>query len=382
MINTPERVTETSLPTWTVTLTPSPTGISETPIATATPALNTPVSTARPRPGGSGNLSVVSLLGFSLVVLSFAIGFLSLLLFQKSKLAFRTPNFLLSNPLPGHKNTISINRWLLLFLWFGMILFVGYLVVVWVPQFIIGPPRPIAISVMSPLFFDDSLTATPFQPRHPTPVYSSELESKLSPTFDFQGINFRSRADWFRISIDPPSPSVNQGNPINLTFLPSETCDFGDQQACVSSHSLGQQNLVFLTIHSGFGGEGQAFRHAVEGTGINKAAFSLAKVDANLNSLQGAQVSITANGDETGGFAVRGVMRIPAAQVDAYFDLPIAEALKLAASLNPDILSTIDQSQPLLIFETCGWKIPTEPGADSVSNTTGSVYIVVIQPAP
>ncbi len=135
-----------------------------------------------------------------------------------------------------------------------------------------------------------------------------------------------------------------------------------------------------MTIHSGFGGEGQAFRHAIEGTGINRAAFSLEHIDANLDALQNAQVSITTGGDEAGSFEVRGVIRIPASQIDEYFALPIEDALKFGASINPSVWAYIDPEQPVLIFETCGWKVPKEIGVEAVTDTTGSVYIVIIQP--
>lgn len=378
--HTPVMATETSHPTLTVTPTPAPTERSETPVASATPLPGTPISTPRPRPGGDGNLGRVSLLVVTFGALLFAIGFLSFLLLYQSRFAARASNHPQNNLPLGNQKPILRNHWLVLIILISLISLAGFLISVWVPQFIVGQPQPMAVSMISPLSFDNSLTATPFQPRHPTPVYSPELEPENPPTFDFQQINFEPQLDWFQLSIDPPSPQVNQGKPINLSFIPAEACNFGDHQACISTHTMDQQNLIFLTIHSGFGGEGQAFRHAVEGTGINKASFSQAKVAANLSALQAAQVSITTNGDESGGFEVRGVIRVPAIQVDAYFDLPIEAALKMAISLNPDVWSGIDKNLPLLIFETCGWKIPNEPGAEGVSDTTGSVYIVIIQP--
>lgn len=369
-------LTETTSPTLDVT----PTEALETPVPTVTRFANSPTPTPRTRPGGSGNLGIVSLLAVSIGILLFAIGFLGLLLLQKSSLALHVPQILSVDTRPGSQKTISLNRWLLLFVLLSMISLVGYLLSVWVPQLMIGQPRSITVSAISLPGFENHLTATPFQPRHPTPAYSQDNETERSPTFDFQQISFAPQSGGVQISIDPPTSSVNQGKPISLSFIPSETCEFGDQKACVSSHLLDQQNLVFLTIHSGFGGEGQAFRHVIEGTGINKAAYSLEQINANLTALQNAQVSLATNGDEIGGFTVRGIIRIPAAQVDTYFSLPIEDALEFVASLNPGAWSNIDKNQALLIFETCGWKIPAEPGADGVSDTTGSVYIVVIQP--
>ena len=330
--STPEMVTETPLSILSATPTLELTLRSDTPVATATRFVNTPVPTERPRPGGSGNLAMISLLGGALGILSFGIGFLGLLLIQKSRLELRVTNNLRTSSFSGSHKSISFNRWLILLLLVGMISMVGYLLVVWVPQLMIGQPQRIILSEMLPISLNLSLTATPFQPRHPTPDYAIEIEANEPPTFDFQQFDFMPQSAVYQISIDPPSPEVNQGKPINLSFIPGNTCIFGDQQACVSAHDFNNQNLVFITIHSGFGGEGQAFRHAIEGTGINRAAFSLDKVDANLKALQDVQVSISENGDETGGFLLRGVLRIPASQIEAYFALPIEEALKLSAS--------------------------------------------------
>ena len=380
--STPVVLTETPLSILSATPTIGPTLRSDTPVATATYFVNTPVPTERPRPGGSGNFAMIGLLGGALGILSFGIGFLGLLLIQKSRLAFRVTHNLPSGLPPGSYKLILLNRGIILLLLVGMISMVGYLIFVWVPNIIVGQPGPKTISMISMLSIEDSLTATPFQPQHPTPVYAIDFETIEPPTFDFQQFSFMPQSTVFQISIDPPSPEVNQGKPIKLAFIPANICIFGDQQACVSAHRIDHQNLVFLTVHSGYGGEGQGFRHAVEGTGINRAGFSLDKVDAHLNALQGAQVSISEEDDEAGGFLLRGVIRIPASQVEAYFALPIEEALKLAASLNPEVWSTIDQQRALFIFETCGWKLPSEPGSGDVSDTTGSVYIAVIQPIP
>ncbi len=375
---TPANATETAAATLSVT----PGEGSETPNLTETLLPSTPTATPRTRPGGSGNLGKLSFAGIYLSILSFAIGFLSLLLIKNSKLEFRISHNPGNSSQPGNQRTIRISRWLLLLMTASLVFLVGYLILVWVPQFINGQPPITDLAMRPSLSSENSLTATPYQPRHPTPVYTQVLERKEPPTFNFQKINFKPQSGRLNISIDPPSPLVNQGKPINISFIPAETCDFGDQQACVSTHVLDKSNLIFLTVHSGYGGEGQAFRHAVEGTGINRAAFSLSEVNNNLTALQDAQVSVTAHGDEVGGMSVRGVIRIPAAHVDAYFNLPIEDALVFAASLNPEVWSTIDQSQPLLIFETCGWKLPAEPGSAEVSDTTGSVYMIAIQPIP
>lgn len=88
------------------------------------------------------------------------------------------------------------------------------------------------------------------------------------------------------INIIPPDKRVNRGKPIVISFVPGQKCNYGDQSACSSIYqSMMKSEIVFITIHCGVKGEGQAFRHAVEGTGINSAAFDLKKVRNNLMAL-------------------------------------------------------------------------------------------------
>ena len=86
--------------------------------------------------------------------------------------------------------------------------------------------------------------------------------------YDFYGIDFSSSAERIKFEILSPTGDVNQGKPVVLSFIPGNTCIFGDQQACVYPHQAWGQNMIFLTIHSGVGGEGQEFRHVIEGTGL------------------------------------------------------------------------------------------------------------------
>jgi hypothetical protein len=163
-----------------------------------------------------------------------------------------------------------------------------------------------------------------------------------------------------------------------VAFRPAESCKFGDQQACVAT----SQGLIFLTVHSGYGGEGQLFRHALEGSGLNAAAFSLETVHSNMQALQYAQVAIAADGRQQGGLQVQTVVRIPPDRLEEYFALPVEAALELVGNLNPADWAAIDPDKPMLVFETCGWRLPGEPGSEHASATTGSVYVTVIQPVP
>lgn len=85
---------------------------------------------------------MIGLLGISLGALSFAIGFLGLVLLHQMRFA-RAPQKILSKSISKDQKTFSSIRWLMLFGLLGMIILLGYLVSVWVPQLIIGQPQPI-----------------------------------------------------------------------------------------------------------------------------------------------------------------------------------------------------------------------------------------------
>jgi hypothetical protein len=200
------------------------------------------------------------------------------------------------------------------------------------------------------------------------------------PSLDFYRIDFANQRKRVSIQIHPTSTQVNLGRPIAISFYPGNTCIFGDQHACINVfRTTGMQQVIFITVHSGVGGEGQAFRHAVEGSGLNQAAFTRKQVQADLKTLQGASVKISQGKKTVEGFELVALTRIPAQYVDAYFALPVEEALELAESLDPAFAAQIHPSLPLAVFETCGWKMPGEPWAPGVTATTGSVYLGAIQ---
>ena len=146
-------------------------------------------------------------------------------------------------------------------------------------------------------------------------------------------------------------------------------------------------NVVFLTVHSGVGGEAETFRRAVEGRrihslGANRAAYSLKRIQNNLANLTGAQVTVSQGERVLQGLSLVGTARLGPAWLAQYYRLPAGEALELTASLDPAFTARIAPEQPMLIFETCGWKLPSEPGSQGVADTSGSVYLGVIQQSP
>lgn len=225
------------------------------------------------------------------------------------------------------------------------------------------------------------ITPTPTQLLHPTQIAPTETSPEVAgPTLNFYGIDFRNHKQKVRIQIIPPNKKVNGGKPIVLSFIPGRKCNFGDGRACVNSYLAGgESETIFLTVHSGVGGEGQAYRHAVEGTAENQAGIALNQVRANLRALAGAEVIISQGNQVYSGFTLVVTSRIPARKLQKYFHKPIESALAYAASLEPALESLVEPGQPQLVFETCGWQMPGEAWAPGVSSTTFSVYLGVIQ---
>lgn len=229
-----------------------------------------------------------------------------------------------------------------------------------------------------------ALTPTPFRPllhptRTPEPFFEQThppAAQDLSP--EISGIDFSPENPEITLRILPQG-AVNGGNPIEIRFIPGERCQFGDHHACVYVYP--RQNggkVIFLTLHSGVGGEGQAFRHALEGTGLNRASFSLERVHANLETLTGAKVHLLQGRKNRKGFTIAALGRIPPGEVQAYFAAPVEEALSRVSDAYPPFDLSFDPAIDLIVFETCGWRMPGEPWAPGVSDTTGSVYVAVI----
>jgi hypothetical protein len=117
----------------------------------------------------------------------------------------------------------------------------------------------------------------------------------------------------------------------------------------------------------------------LEGTGIDRAALSLKQVEKNLQSLLAAEVLITQSDHKFMDLEVAALVRLPASELKAYIDTPVDQALAYAARFDPSILAFINSAEPLLILETCGWKMSGERLAPGTTDTSASIYIVVIR---
>ena len=197
----------------------------------------------------------------------------------------------------------------------------------------------------------------------------------------FNGIDFGDRSKRIRITIYPPDKRVNKGKPITISFIPGRRCQYSDHRGCVAAFQAAQGNPVtFLSVHSGVRGEGQALRHALEGTSLRGAGYPLSKVVSNLETLDGAEVVITQGKVRIEGFTLVALSRIEPKWVNDYLEQPMDAALPFATALDPGLAA--DPNLPQLVIETCGWRIAGERGAAKVPNTSASIYLGLIQKKP
>jgi len=203
------------------------------------------------------------------------------------------------------------------------------------------------------------------------------------PGADFYGIDFNNSNEWIKIKIIPADKRVNNGKPILINFIPGLHCEFGSNTACVNTYTFGENgSTIFLTIHSGVGGEAQTYRHAMEGTAFDQAAYQVKEIIKNVNAISGAQVIIYQGETTIHGLTLGGSARVPPAYVRQYFELPVMDAFGLAAEINSSLQPYLNSSQPLIVFETCGWRVAGEKSAPGLGSTRSAVYIGVIQKTP
>jgi hypothetical protein len=239
---------------------------------------------------------------------------------------------------------------------------------------------PIEPAAVVSVWSAPTLTPTPFQPQEPTrtalPTRTATPKPTSPPARHFAAQLLEESGSQASLEIDPPA-AVNQGKSIQVNFLPGSECTFGSGTACLSRHQRG--DLLLLTIHSGLGGQAESFRRAVEGIGIDSALYSLARIHANLDALQGAPARLTVGSYMLDNLELVGVARIPPERLQEYFDLPGDAALDLAGEYNPAVKAALASGEELLAFEVCGWSVPGEPWAPGTSATTASIYIGFIR---
>jgi hypothetical protein len=243
-------------------------------------------------------------------------------------------------------------------------------------------------------------TATPFQPVAPTatslPAQTQQLRDALQPTPTpqptaaptptrepltgvWRGIDFNDTTRRIELTIQADSQQLNGGRALHIGFRPGRPCAYINFTACIGLHESEQSSIILATVHSGIGGDGQALRHALEGTGFNQAAFRLDEIQRQMDALHNAQVSIQQGAFTASELRVRAAARVPPDQLDAYFSSPVTEALARLAETDADLAKALKSRRPLLVIETCGWRNPQEAGLPGATDTTGAVYLLVIQ---
>lgn len=227
-------------------------------------------------------------------------------------------------------------------------------------------------------FLPQKATPTPFQPLQPT---AAEVEVEHGNPLNFYGVDFSKWDKRTYIYVYPPGG--RRTRPIVISFLPGATCEYGDQRACVNAYFTAQGGqVIHLSVHSGVEGEAEAFRRWVEGLGMNRAAFTLKQIQNRLRALEGAEVVIVQGKKRVEGFTLVATVRIPPRRINAYFDYPVEQALSYAATLDSRLREYAQAGLPLLVFETCGWKVPGEAWIKGITSTSASAYLGLIQKKP
>ena len=237
---------------------------------------------------------------------------------------------------------------------------------------------------------DQQATASPMMDGSslPTPTVQAVVvgvSDDLSDLNPFAGqslksIDFSPSRNRITITIQPPDERVNKGKPIVIRFYPGEKCKFGDKRGCVVEYQPDElSKVLFVSIHSGVGGQGQRLRNAFEGTGLNRAKYKIERVSENLEALSGAKVTIAQGDVEISGLRLMIAARLPGSVMEEYFDFPAQEALATAATFESNLADYVMPGQPQLVIETCGWRMPGEEADAVTKDTAASIYLVVIQ---
>lgn len=223
-----------------------------------------------------------------------------------------------------------------------------------------------------------STTPTPFLPAHPTLTPVATQPDELN--FQFHGIDFSTGAGEIMLTFWPASQSLNHGDPIEVPVLPAATCVFGDHQACVYHYRTPHNGeVIWVSVHSGVGGEGQRLRHALEGTGINSTGLDLPQIGQNLENLPEAGMSLIQGEVAATAVSVVAAARVPAYQLADYLALPIDGALEFALENDSTAWQQVQSDRTTLVIETCGWRLAGEAGAEWVTDTSASIYLVILQ---
>jgi hypothetical protein len=193
----------------------------------------------------------------------------------------------------------------------------------------------------------------------------------------FSSIDFSPNSSPINVTIMPKNGNDAE-KLVEVLFLPGSQCIYGDGQACIFAfHLQNQTQVIFASVHSGMGGEGEPFRNMVEGTGINRGLFTPYQVEENMASIAGSQVLIKQGDLALKSLELTAIARIPPAFVEVYLALPIESTLEYAIDigvLSPELLHG-----EVFILETCGWQLPGEEANANYPSSAQSIYLGVVR---
>jgi hypothetical protein len=200
-----------------------------------------------------------------------------------------------------------------------------------------------------------------------------------SPPLDrkFHGIDFSDGASPVSLRIIPDDERRNGSQITEISFLPGDHCIFGEGLACTYAFSSAYgSKVIFLSVHSGLGGEADALRDLIEGTGINQGLYTVERVNQNIQALLDSDVVLLQEDVDLAGLELVSIIRIDPENLDEYMSLPVEQALGFAeevSSHNPDVFN-----QDLILLETCGWRLPDDADVPGLENTSYSVYLILM----
>ena len=146
---------------------------------------------------------------------------------------------------------------------------------------------------------------------------SVEADLDLIDEYLLWGLDFSPTSQPISIKIYAEKNQGDRDLPIEISFIPDEHCEFGDGSACIYPlHASSGKQIILASVHSGVGGDAEAFRDFLEGTGFNQGYYQLAQVRRNAQSLQGSAVEMSQAGQKYTELQLINILRIPPEHLD------------------------------------------------------------------
>jgi hypothetical protein len=206
----------------------------------------------------------------------------------------------------------------------------------------------------------------------------TQISQQEKPRYSLlNAIDFSPTGAEITIVIEPNEDAKKSGKPVKISFTPDEHCIYGDGNACIYHFLLSNQSkVIFVSVHSGLGGEGEPFRNLVEGTGLNQGLYTSSQVSQISQTLAGSEVTVNQGNTKINGLELTIIARIPPESLETYLTLPVEQTLTYGMELG--ILSPQIFNSNVLVIETCGWQLPGDLQNPNYPKTTQSIYLGII----